>query len=292
MFDKLKLETILIPFMLLILVSGIGLIGLSFDAYSKLSENKNIDNCVTDSIKNKLRLSISIGTVLVSIFIGYFLCVFRKDCKCNFGDNSTVKMYVLMFILTVLGISMFILSSSINKDLNSGKCKISLGNFESVIKWISLVQIILPIIYVIISYNILKSKNNKAQKLMKDKIDKEDDIDSHLSKTFKLNSKRTETNKRRKARYQRRIAEEKEKLSTLQEKIEKLEEKNQRNTIYDKQEKDLNESIKKLESNLNSISNDSSSISNSSVDNSSIDNYSVYNSSVDNYSVDNSLWGN
>ena len=168
-----------------------------------------------------------------------------------------------MFVLVTIGVGMFTLTSSIKKDLNNSGCSIKLDNLPTILTWISLSQIVLPILYVIFTTYKPRPKTKTKLKAPKKKDEDDDNEESDESKTIKAESRRSATNKRRILRYKRIIAQKSDELATVKEKIELLRDKGKKVKIEDEAKEDiLEKEIDTYKKNLDKIESPSTVIDN------------------------------
>lgn len=98
-------------FVLLMLIAGIILILTSYTIYNKLKPD------CSPNLKTKARIGIGVGSLTVSLAIGYFMCHLRCDCgEHTRGANAIMAMSFL------LGGFMIGLTGFIDKDVE--KCKL------------------------------------------------------------------------------------------------------------------------------------------------------------------------
>jgi hypothetical protein len=235
-------------FMFLLFVIGILLIITTFSAYGKLK-----DKCGSDGLRNKLRWAIVLGTTLVTLSLGYIVCINKSNCSCSFGEGW--KIYSLLTILAILGGGLLVLTLGIKKDLKKDGCDIELGMIPMVLMILSISQIILPIIYI---FYITKLGSPKKEKKEED----EEDDDNSLA--LEAESRMMAVNSRRKARINKSIATKREKLVYVLDNIEKARDRKKAPKIEDISTKDrLSKEISKANSELKSIQNSSNSGRNS-----------------------------
>lgn len=125
-------------------IIGILLLIISFSIYSKLTEN-----CSSKDIRDKLKISIIIASVLVSISVGYGLCISRDACHCDFGKKSNAKINTILLFLIALGSTLLWLNYGIKNDLNKPGCNISVGSLPNILIGICFVQVVVPSLYLI-----------------------------------------------------------------------------------------------------------------------------------------------
>jgi len=130
--------------MLFNFVIGVLLLIISFSVYSTLTED-----CSSDDIREKLKISIIIASVLVSISVGYGLCVVRGACDCNFGNTSNAKINTILLFLIALGTTLLWLNYGIKSDLNKTGCNVSAGVLPDILIGICFFQVIVPGLYLI-----------------------------------------------------------------------------------------------------------------------------------------------
>jgi hypothetical protein len=143
------------------MLSGFLLVFLSFFTYSKLQ-----DKCKYDSLKRKLQISIGIGSTLMALGIGFFICTLGPNCNCEVNLDKW-KIYLLLSSSLLCGIGLLALTLSINSELNNKECEIDLGPTILILGTIATFQILFTIIYIIYisknNLNLIFSK--KATKL-------------------------------------------------------------------------------------------------------------------------------
>ncbi len=146
-------------FMFMIMLSGFLLLFLSFFTYSKLQ-----DNCKYDSLKRKLQISIGIGSTLMALGVGFFICILGPRCKCDFNLDKW-KIYLLLSSTLLSGIGLLALTLSINSELNNKDCEIDLGPTISILGTISTIQVLFSIFCIIYTAksntNLISSKRSK-----------------------------------------------------------------------------------------------------------------------------------
>ena len=241
-------------FMFLLFVIGLLLLMTSFTAYSKLD-----DTCRSDGLRSKLRLSICIGTVLVTLSIGYMVCLNKGGCKCDFGERSDWKIYSMLGVLMVMGGGLLALTIGIKNDAKKDGCHIDLGSIPDILIGLSIAQIIIPIAYIV--YIVTNLPKNKKTKNDEEEEEEEDDDESLA---LEAESRREAIDKRRKIRYKASIAKKEEELSKVNDRIENARSRGKSNP-KDKAKRDLlAKQIKEESKQMSSIG--SSSISDSSKD--------------------------
>ena len=240
-------------FMLLIFIVGILLIILTFIVYSKLK-----DSCNSQNLKNKLRLAIGLGTTFVVITISYMMCITNSNCKCDFGENTNWKFYIMLLLLISIGSGLLILTIGINNDLKTNNCDVDLGIVPNLLIGLSITQIVISFIYFIYS---LKYKGNKGNKDTKGDDDKDDDKDTKDDDNIALEAKsRTDAvNSVRISRYNKNISVANEQLSKLYNKLESGPIKTNDRNKYKEEIKELTDKISKYKQDLGSIKSGSSS---------------------------------
>ena len=100
-------------FVFLMLVAGIILILTSFTIYDKLTPE------CPSGLKTKARIGVGVGSIVVSLALGYYICHLRCDC----GGDHTRGASVIMGLSFLLGVFMFGLTGFIDKDIKD-KCKV------------------------------------------------------------------------------------------------------------------------------------------------------------------------
>ena len=155
-------------FMFLLFAIGILLLMITLSADSKLGTD-----CTSKDLRTKLRMAIILGTVFLTISLGYAVCVMKKGCKCDFGQRATWKIYTMLAVLMGMGGFLLYLTLGIHSDLKKDGCKVDLGVIPTILMWLSIVQIVLPIMY--IAYIVYTGKKPKGTK--KKVVEPEDDDD-------------------------------------------------------------------------------------------------------------------
>ena len=242
-------------FMLLIFIIGILLIILTFIVYSKLK-----DSCNSKDLKTKLRLAIGLGTTFIVITISYMMCITNSNCKCDFGENTNWKFYIMLLLLISMGSGLLILTIGINNDLKTNNCNVDLGIIPNLLIGLSISQIVISFIYIIYS---LKYKDTKGDddKDTKDDDNKDDDKDTKDDDNIALEAKsRTDAvNSVRISRYNKNISVANEQLSNLYNKLESGPIKTNDRNKYKEEIKELTDKISKYKQDLGSIKSGSSS---------------------------------
>ena len=143
---------ILNMFMIFLFMIGLLLTILSFHTYNKLT------NCFSATLRSDLRSSIVIGSILMGLAIGFLAC--KKKCDCNFSKKSSWQMYAILVSLIILGIYVSILSKNIKDETT--KCNIDLGIIPHLLYWISVIQAVIPSLYLAyLAYDMNKDKIKK-----------------------------------------------------------------------------------------------------------------------------------
>lgn len=125
------------------MVIGVLLIITTFTAYAKITTT-----CTSTVLKSKLRIAIILGTVFTTMSIGYFVCVMRKSCNCNFGLKATWQIYAFIATLLGMGIGMLILTNGIKNDMKQPGCDIDLGGTVDILMGLSITQIVISGLYI------------------------------------------------------------------------------------------------------------------------------------------------
>jgi hypothetical protein len=240
-------------FMFIMFVIGLLLIITTFTAYSKLE-----DTCKSDGLRSKLRWAIGIGTTLVALSIGYTVCVVKDGRICNFGERANWKIYTMLSLLFCMGVGLLILTVGIKNDIKSEGCDIDLGSVPDILMVISIIQLIVPLLYM--TYIIVKKSAQGSENEGVDVDDEDDDEeeDDDESLALEASSRREAIDKRRRSRYNKSIANYNEKLSSVLDKIELSKSRGKINR-KDVSERDLLVSkIKKENTELSSIGSSSS----------------------------------
>lgn len=159
-------------------IIGILLLIISFYIYSELTEN-----CSSEDIRDKLKISIIIASVLISISVGYGLCVKRNACDCNFGKTSNAKINTILLFLIALGSTLLWLNYGIKNDLNKPGCNISVGSLPDILIVICFVQVIVPGLYLIaLITKLYDDSDGKSDKSGEDEEGEEDEEDEEDEK--------------------------------------------------------------------------------------------------------------
>lgn len=206
LFDKINLLHL---FMFLLFTIGILLLIIAFKAYSKI-----VNSCTSVSLRTKLRWAIGVGATFVTLSLGYSMCIYKAGNTCQFGQRSDWKIYTMLVVLMGMGVSLVVLANGIKSDLKSQGCDIDLGDIPDLLMGLAIVQIVLPVLYIVY---IIKTGIPSGSK--KPIVDEESD----LSKKMKSDSNKTATDKRRTKRYDALIAKKNEELSVIQDRIEQAE---------------------------------------------------------------------
>ena len=111
--DIFKNINLLHVFAFILIIVGLLLIITAFTAYSNINED-----CTSSTLRDKLRNAIIIGTIFVTISIGYILCVIKRGCKCSFGTKSDWKIYLMLMLLMGMGSGLLSLTLSIKNEAN------------------------------------------------------------------------------------------------------------------------------------------------------------------------------
>ena len=175
-------------FMLMLFIIGVLLIVVTFGAYGQLDET-----CTSINLRNKLRWAILTGTVLITMSIGYMICVKSGACDCKFGERSNWKTNTMLVTLMGMGVGLLILTIGIKNDLNKGGCTVDLGTTTDILTGISIAQIVIPLLYIIY----IIRKGDKGDKKDKEDHDPEDhDPEDHEIKMLLQTSKQLELDKK------------------------------------------------------------------------------------------------
>lgn len=139
----------------LLFIIGLLLVSMTFFAYSKL-QNK----CSSDSLKSKLRVAIMIGSALIALAVGFYICANHANCACPL-EASSFKIYSIVGFSLICGISLLILTLGINSDLKDPNCNVDLSVFVWILGAIATIQLICSVIYII---NLIRNrvKNRKV----------------------------------------------------------------------------------------------------------------------------------
>ena len=138
--------------MFLLFIIGFLLVFLSFYSFSKIEEK-----CVTPSLRTKLKIALGIGSTLISLGLGFFICINNSNCKCSFSNNiQKSEIYGLLVFSIISGIGLLILTLGINSDLKDPNCNVDLGVLPLLLGGIAFLQLLFSIIYIIY---IIKSPN-------------------------------------------------------------------------------------------------------------------------------------
>jgi hypothetical protein len=131
-------------FMILLFFIGMLLVIMSFFAYSKIK-----DTCKSEGLKSKLNIGIGIGSALMAMSIGFFICVNR--CKCTFNDNlDQWKINGLVSFSLLSGIGLLALTFGIKSDLDNPECNVDLGAIVWLLGLIASIQLVCSVIYIVI----------------------------------------------------------------------------------------------------------------------------------------------
>lgn len=128
----------------ILFIIGLLLVTMSFYAYSKLGVQ-----CVSDSLKTKLRIAIVIGSALLALAAGFYICIRHASCVCPSLGESTNEMYFMTGFSLISGIILMILTFGINSDLKDPSCNVDLGMFPWFLGGIATIQIVLSVVYII-----------------------------------------------------------------------------------------------------------------------------------------------
>jgi hypothetical protein len=225
--------------MFITFVIGVLLIILTFNAYS------NLGSCTSEGLRYKLKVAIILGTIFITIPIGYAFCLGNTKCNCDFGANAIWKINSLLVVSMGMGIGLLTLAIGIKNNLKDDDCNVDLGAMPDVLLGLSIAQISISIICIVafLLYN-RKDELNEGSKI--------EDVDDD-SEALQAQSRIIATNTKRASRYKKNIANAQEELVNIRDKLEQGKIKQSDKTKYlADQERLLNE-IKTYTSNLNSI---------------------------------------
>ena len=131
-------------FMIFSMFIGFLLVFLSFYAYSKLE-----NTCTSGSLRAKLQTALGIGSTLIALSIGFFICTKDPSCKCNISnDLDKTKMYSFVLFSLITSIMLLVLTFGIKSELSSPECQVDLGFVPTFLGTISSLQLILSLLYV------------------------------------------------------------------------------------------------------------------------------------------------
>ena len=211
-FDKNNLLHI---FMFVLFIIGLLLVILSFSSYSKLE-----DKCSTVGLRAKLRIAIGIGSVFISLSIGYLMCVTISGCNCDIGDYNSWKIYTMLGMLFSMGGGLLLLILGIKNDLKSVDCDVDLGATPTILMVLSIIQIVLPVLYIlwiIYQKNFDKNNNNKVDEQDEEGEDEGDEDEYQIAEA---EAEIMATNKHRVNRYKKTISRKTSELFKLRNKME------------------------------------------------------------------------
>jgi hypothetical protein len=235
-------------FMFTVFVIGLLLIITAFTAYSKLK-----NTCTSDSLRSKLRWAIGIGTSIVVLSIGYTVCLKKAGSTCDFGERTEWKMYIMLLSLFCIGVGLLTLTIGIKKDIKSKGCDIDLGIIPDILMVISIIQLIIPVLYV--TYIIVKKSAQEGSNIegIDDDDEDEEEEDDNESLALEASTRQNIIDGRRRARYKKNIADTSLELSTLLDKIESTKSRGKINKKDDSQRKMLLAKIKQENTDLESV---------------------------------------
>ena len=234
-------------FMLITFIIGVLLIILTFNAYS------NLGSCTSYGLRYKLKAAIILGTIFITIPIGYAFCIGNPKCNCDFGENAIWKINSLLVVSMGMGIGLLTLAIGIKNNLKDDDCNVDLGATPDVLLGLSIAQISISITCIIafLLYNRKDEPSEEPKEVIKE-APKDDDVDDD-SEALQAQSRIIATNTKRASRYKKNIANAQEELVNIRDKLEQGKIKQSDKTKYlADQERLLNE-IKTYTSNLNSI---------------------------------------
>lgn len=208
-------------FMILMFLIGLLLIILSFFAYSKIGyECKK----TSSSLKTKLRVALGIGSTLLCLAIGFFICVTKSKCKCTFDNEfGKGKIYGLIGFCLMSGIGLLVLTFGIKSDLNEPDCKVDLGIIPWILGSIAIIQLLFSIVYITIHIKNYQSKEGKEGK--EGKEDKEEESTpqkdelSHSEQSSKYDSEKEASEQIQKTILNTRLKAKQRDLSKINENI-------------------------------------------------------------------------
>ena len=123
---------------------GFLLVFLSFDSYSKLE-----NNCTSGSLRAKLQTALGIGSTLIALSIGFFMCTQNPNCKCVVSDDlNKTKMYSFVLFSLITSIILLVLTFGIKSELSSSDCQVDLGSVPTFLGTIASLQLILSLLYI------------------------------------------------------------------------------------------------------------------------------------------------
>ena len=131
-------------FVILLLIIGILLTLTSFTAYSRLT-----DKCTSKNLREYLRWCIILGSILITVGVMFFTCTNASGCVCKFDIDSTVKQYVLLSILLVMGIFIMVITGKIQNELKKDGCDVNLGFLTTSLWFLGSFQVAIPLLFVI-----------------------------------------------------------------------------------------------------------------------------------------------
>lgn len=131
-------------FVILLLIIGILLTLTSFTAYSRLT-----DKCTSKSLRTYLRWCIILGSILIMIGVTFFTCTNAYGCVRKFDIDATVKKYVLLSILLVMGIFIMVITGKIRNELKKDGCDVNIGFLTTSLWFLGSFQVAIPLLFII-----------------------------------------------------------------------------------------------------------------------------------------------
>ena len=234
-------------FMFITFVIGLLLIIITFNAYS------NLGTCTSEGLRSKLKVAIILGTIFITIPIGYAFCVSNPKCNCDFGGNAIWKINSLLVISMGMGVGLLTLAIGIKNNLKDDDCNADLGATPDVLLGLSITQIAISFLCIcaFFVYNRKNEPSDESKDTPKE-VTKDDDVDDD-SEALQAQSRITATNIKRASRYKKNIANAQEKLVNVRDKLEQGKIKQSDKMKYLADQERLVKEIKIYESNLNSI---------------------------------------
>ena len=236
-------------FMLITFIIGVLLIIFTFNTYS------NLGSCTSEGLRYKLKAAIILGTIFITIPIGYAFCVSNPKCNCDFGGNAIWKINSLLVISMGMGVGLLTLAIGIKNNLKDDDCNADLGATPDVLLGLSIAQIAISFLC-ICAFFVYNRKNEPSdeskdtpKEVTKDDVDDVDDD----SEALQAQSRITATNIKRASRYKKNIANAQEKLVNVRDKLEQGKIKQSDKMKYLADQERLVKEIKTYTSNLNSI---------------------------------------
>ena len=131
-------------FMIFSMFIGFLLVFLSFYSYSKLE-----NTCSSDSLRAKLQTALGIGSTLMALSIGFFICTQHPNCKCSVSnDLNKTKVYYFVLFSLITSIILLFLTFGIKSELSTSDCKVDLDSIPSILGTIASIQLIICILYI------------------------------------------------------------------------------------------------------------------------------------------------